>query len=303
MTIVTGAGHALAALHAAGLAQGGVTADRIVVDDDGRCHLQPDVVPPGAGASPSEDVRALAALARDAVADGADAADGPATDPAHVPDPDDAAAVAALLAILDSTARGAGPHEAGTADELATRAARTVAAEPVSVPDLAALAAVAMGRSAAPADGSVPPASAGRPVTGVVRRPVSQVPRRRVVPPRTADPLEDTLVRARALAAPEGPYEPEGRRARSAARLRRRRARSVTLAGAVAALVVGAVVLVVLRPWGAVSPPRRRPARRQRRPHPPRPTRRSSATTRTARPTSSRSAAVRCSRAPPPRTP
>ncbi|WP_153022287.1 hypothetical protein [Luteimicrobium xylanilyticum] len=254
VTIVTGVGHALGALHAAGLAQGGVTADRVVVDDDGRCHLQPSVAPPGTGASPAADVRALAGLARDAVADGTDAADGPATDPAHVPDAGDAAAVAALLGILDASARGDGTHGATTAEELANVVARTVAAEPVSVPDLAALAAVAMGRSAGAADGSAPSAADGRPVTGVVRRPVSQAPRRRVIPPRTADPLEDTLVRARALAAPEGPSEPEGRRARAAARLRRRRTRTAVLAGAVAGLVVVAVALAVLRPWTSGQP-------------------------------------------------
>jgi len=278
VTIVTGVGHALEALHAAGLTQGAVTPDDVVVDDDGRAHLRPAVLAADATATAGGDVRALAALARGAMADGADPADGPASDPSHVPDAGHATQVAALVGLLDAAAADETAGAPRDAEELARRAAATVAPEPVTVPDLGALAAVAFGRSARARPGGPPDsgaraaASAGadpdvrgeaaaggpaaraeapaRPVPGVVRRPVAEVPRRRVVPPRTADPLEDTLVRARALAAPGGPrrahVEP-GRRER-AARVRRRRARTLGVLGAATGVaLVG--TLVVLRPW------------------------------------------------------
>ncbi|MFC8733293.1 hypothetical protein ACFT5B_12615 [Luteimicrobium sp. NPDC057192] len=309
VTIVTGLGHALGALHGAGLTQGSLTPDDVVVDDDGGAHLRPTVRAPDAASSPAGDVRALAALARGVVADGADPADGPSADPSHVPDARRATEVAALAALLDGAASGTAPDAPRTAEELAQRAAVTVTPEPVTVPDLGALAAVAFGRSARPrevvtsssspqtdaADGAArgagrePDGSSGqvartgqpvepvagdaavrasgpgpgeaappRPVRGVVRRPVSEVPRRRVVPPRTADPLEDTLVRARALAAPGRPrrahVDAGGRRERAAARLRRRRTRTVA-AGAAAGVVLVTGTLLVLRPWAPDAGP------------------------------------------------
>ncbi|MGC5166550.1 hypothetical protein [Luteimicrobium sp. DT211] len=273
VTIVTGVGHALDALHAAGLTQGAVSVDDVVVDDDGRAHLRPAVAAPPAPTSPASDVRALAALARDALADGAGGVDGPATDPAHVPDATSTTQFLALAALLDAAAAGTAPEAPHDAARLAGLAAGTVTAEPVAVPDLAALAAVAFGRPVAQRPAADAPRAAseagadlsrvagtaapgGRPVPGVVRRPVAQVPRRRVVPPRTANPMEDTLVRARALAAPDGGprhlADPAaGRRERTMARLRRRRARALAVAGTLVGAVVVVGALAALRPWAA----------------------------------------------------
>ncbi|MFB7798612.1 hypothetical protein [Isoptericola sp. NPDC056134] len=147
----------LAALHSAGLRQGSVGAHDVVLDPGGGALLRPradagDVVGPGgAGAvvsDPAEaeaaDVHALATLVADLLRDRSD---------------DDAAALRAVLAPAAAPDARVRP-EAGT---LAAQADAVVAAEPVRLPEPAALAAAALGRrSAVPAAAEEAPARASR---------------------------------------------------------------------------------------------------------------------------------------------
>ncbi|MFE5338513.1 hypothetical protein ACFQ8E_21565 [Isoptericola sp. NPDC056573] len=150
----------LAALHSAGLRQGSVGAQDVVLDPGGSALLRPradlagadgaDGVADDPAAGEAADVHALAKLVADLLGDRGD---------------DDATALRAVLAPAAAPDPRVRP-EAGT---LAAQADTAVATEPVRLPEPAALAAAALGR---------------RPVLPVAEAPV-RVPRRRAV--RRAD--------------------------------------------------------------------------------------------------------------------
>ncbi|MFF2451038.1 hypothetical protein [Isoptericola sp. NPDC058082] len=150
----------LAALHSAGLRQGSVGAQDVVLDPGGSALLRPradlagadgaDGVADDPAAGEAADVHALARLVADLLGDRGD---------------DDATALRAVLAPAAAPDPRVRP-EAGT---LAAQADTAVATEPVRLPEPAALAAAALGRS---------------PVLPVAEAPV-RVPRRRAV--RRAD--------------------------------------------------------------------------------------------------------------------
>ncbi|MFE5291238.1 hypothetical protein ACFQ8T_03570 [Isoptericola sp. NPDC056618] len=143
----------LAALHSAGLRQGSVGAHDVVLDPGGGALLRPradagDVCGAGAVASDAAeaeaaDVHALATLVADLLGDRSD---------------DDAAGLRAVLAPAAAPDARVRP-EAGT---LAAQADAAVAAEPVRLPEPAALAAAALGRRSAVPAAEEAPARASR---------------------------------------------------------------------------------------------------------------------------------------------
>ncbi|MFD6178764.1 MULTISPECIES: hypothetical protein [unclassified Isoptericola] len=125
----------LAALHSAGLRQGVMGAEDVVLDPGGTAMLRPRAGDPGPQAAGDDgeaaDVHALAALVADLLGDRSD---------------DDATALRAVLAPASAPDPRVRP-EAGT---LAAQADATVPAEPVRLPEPAALAAAALGRRHVP---------------------------------------------------------------------------------------------------------------------------------------------------------
>ncbi|MFE7408623.1 hypothetical protein ACFU5J_20900, partial [Isoptericola sp. NPDC057559] len=121
----------LAALHSAGLRQGLVGAEDVVLAPDGAAMLRPRAEAPGppaaGGDGEAADVHSLAALVADLLGDRGD---------------DDATALRAVLAPASAPDPRVRP-EAGT---LAAQADAAVPAEPVRLPEPAALAAAALGR-------------------------------------------------------------------------------------------------------------------------------------------------------------
>jgi hypothetical protein len=209
----------LAALHSAGLRQGGLGAQDVVLDPGGAVLLRPRAVGPdgavgavtGDGADgEAADVHALATLVTELLGDRSD---------------DDATALRAVLAPAAAPDPRVRP-EAGT---LAAQADAAVVAEPVRLPEPAALAAASLGmRHAAPAAGAIAPRSAPT--------------RRRSVRRRGGAPAGRTASRASRRATPR-------RRVGTAPR------RLLGALGAVGVVAVLAAVAVQVRPPGGAAEP------------------------------------------------
>ncbi|MEU2198872.1 hypothetical protein [Isoptericola sp. NPDC019482] len=163
----------LAALHSAGLRQGSVRAQDVVLDPGGNALLRPradadrdDAAGVGAGQvdvdpvdAEAADVHALATLVAELLGDRRD---------------DDATALRAVLA----PASAPDPHVRPEAGTLAAQADAAVPAEPVRLPEPAALAAASLGRRPT-APGTAPEAGRGA-VSPARRRAVRRADGRRV---------------------------------------------------------------------------------------------------------------------------